>query len=96
MDRSTCFVFCFIKWSQIACRTIYNSWSTYHIAAVELTLLLSRGCVCARRWIALEDGASPTPLYLSSASAGDDTLLEESVQVCSNYCRTEYPFGIYV
>eukprot|EP00752_Nemacystus_decipiens_P008845 g7893.t1 len=36
-----------------------------------------------KKWIKLDDGASPTPLYLSSASSGDDTLLEDSVQIAT-------------
>ena len=55
---------------------LYNS-SIYEAAVVAAILL----CVC--RWIKLDDGSSPTPLYLSTASSGDDTLLEESVQVCT-------------
>eukprot|EP00903_Cladosiphon_okamuranus_P014061 g13069.t1 len=36
-----------------------------------------------KRWMTLDDGASPTALYLAGASAGDDTLVEESVQIAT-------------
>ena len=33
------------------------------------------------RWMTLEPGSTPTGLYLSSAKSGDNSLLEDSVQV---------------
>lgn len=34
-----------------------------------------------RRWITLEPGSGPTALYLSGAKAGEETLVDDSVQV---------------
>eukprot|EP00752_Nemacystus_decipiens_P008235 g7364.t1 len=34
-----------------------------------------------KKWMDLADGSPPTPLYLSRASSGDETLLEEAVHI---------------
>lgn len=36
-----------------------------------------------KKWMKLDAGSSPTGLYLSSAKSGDDSLLEDSVQIAT-------------
>ena len=43
------------------------------------------------RWMSLDDGASPTGLYLSSVKVGDLGLLDDSVQV-----RLDFPPAVHV
>ncbi|CAM9563075.1 unnamed protein product, partial [Hapterophycus canaliculatus] len=36
-----------------------------------------------RRWISLAPGSGPTALYLSSMKAGDESIVDESVQIAT-------------